>query len=153
MLYIVFLFSVSNFEGINTPTGAPPTYNPTMTSLYVRSPLELSALHASIRSYDEITSPGPSSGVNSGYKYLFMIFATIGLVVAGVQASTQGNPQPIIKCILINLVIYFCFIRIPAVNSEIDLNCYSEVDTWGVSGANQAGSKARQLLRFPLVFF
>jgi len=150
MLYIIFIFSVDKFEGINTPVGAPPTYNPTMTSLYVRSPLELSALHASIRSYDEITSP--ASQANSGYKYLFMIFATIGLVVAGVQASTQGNPKPILSCILINLVIYFCFIRIPAVNSEVDLNCYSEVDTWGAYWSHY-GEESRANVAVPFGLF
>lgn len=150
MVYIVFLFSLSNYGGINTPAGAPPTYNPTITSLYVRSPLELSALHASLRSYDEITSP--SSQSDSGYKYLFMIFATIGLVVAGFEASTQGHPKPIFKCILINLLLYFCFIRIPGVNSEIDLNCYSEVDTWGAywSAPNSQQSQANVAIPFGL---
>ncbi|MBN2094255.1 MAG: conjugal transfer protein TraG N-terminal domain-containing protein [Candidatus Zambryskibacteria bacterium] len=151
MSYIIFIFSVANFEGINTPVGAPPTYNPTMTSLYVRSPLELSALHASIRSYDEITSP--ASQANSGYKYLFMIFATIGLVVAGVQASTQGNPKPILSCILINLVIYFCFIRIPAVNSEVDLNCYSEVDTWGAYWSQLGSQQSNANVAVPFGLF
>lgn len=149
MLYLILLVSVQGFNGIYEETPDPGVFNRTYTSLYVRSPLTLSVLHASLKSYDDITNPANAS--TTGYKYLFMVFAAIGLVVAGYMASTQGTPAPVLKCLLIDLLIYVCFIRV-GTGSEINLNCYSGVDNW-TTYLSDPGIESGEKVAVPLGLF